>query len=201
MIFEIQFFQSISLSLSLLLGVNMPFYGPTLIKFIHKTRPVFSVNVYLIQSTMFVINRLSRRYVDIGYMINLSFPYIAIYLTGNMCKIVLSLISSVAFLHLNSVKDHHGWSLIFHPMAAIFCVKTLPKQNIDPVITETLRIQNSEVWGQVMFLHVEGWKVSLYDVTSCLAACSHVPSGGSLSLVPCSSWVGGGSLSLVPCSF
>ena len=42
-------------------------------------------------------------------------------------------------------------------MAAIFCVKTLPKQNIDPVITETLRIQNSEVWGQVMFLHVE-WK-------------------------------------------
>ena len=35
---------------------------------------------------------------------------------------------------------------------------------------------------------------SLYDVTSCLAAWSEVPSGGSLSLVPCSFW---GSLCLV----
>ena len=38
---------------------------------------------------------------------------------------------------------------------------------------------------------------SLYDVTSCLADWSHVPSGVPMSLVPCSF---GGSLSLVPCS-
>ena len=38
----------------------------------------------------------------------------------------------------------------------------------------------------------------LYDITSILAVWSHVPSGGSLSLVPCS--FQGVSLSLVPCS-
>ena len=44
----------------------------------------------------------------------------------------------------------------------------------------------NEVWGKVMFLHlsvshsVQGG--SLYDVTSCLAAWSHVPSGGGLCL-------------------
>ena len=41
-----------------------------------------------------------------------------------------------------------------------------------------------------MFLHVSvilSIKGSLYDVTSCVAACSHVPSGErTLSLVPCS---------------
>ena len=38
---------------------------------------------------------------------------------------------------------------------------------------------------------------SLYDVTSCLADWSYVPSGGSVSLVPCSFWgsLSGGSLS------
>ena len=51
---------------------------------------------------------------------------------------------------------------------------------------------------------------SPYDATSCLAAWSHVPSGGSLSQVPCSflgvpvsgpmSWLQE-SLSPVPCSF
>ena len=45
-----------------------------------------------------------------------------------------------------------------------------------------------EVWGKVMFSQVvvcpqEG---SLHDVTSCLAAWSHVPSRGFLPLVPCS---------------
>ena len=40
-----------------------------------------------------------------------------------------------------------------------------------------------EVWGKVMFLHlsivhsVDG-RVSLYDVTSCLSAWSHIPLGG-----------------------
>ena len=32
------------------------------------------------------------------------------------------------------------------------------------------------------------WGVSLYDVTSCLTALSHVPSGGSLCLVQCTFW-------------
>ena len=51
-----------------------------------------------------------------------------------------------------------------------------------------------------MFLHlsvshsVHREKGSLYNVTSCLAAWPHVPSGGSLSLVPCSfQGVSGGS--------
>ena len=45
-----------------------------------------------------------------------------------------------------------------------------------------------------MFLHVSvilfigGRGESLYDVTSCLASWPHVPSRGSLSLVPCSFW-------------
>ena len=48
----------------------------------------------------------------------------------------------------------------------------------------------NELWGKVMFLQVSvilsmGGGV-LYDVTSCLAAWSHVPSRGSLSLVTCS---------------
>ena len=47
----------------------------------------------------------------------------------------------------------------------------------------------NEVLGKVMFLQVsvcarEG--ESLHDVISCLASWSHVPSGGSLSLVLCS---------------
>ena len=55
------------------------------------------------------------------------------------------------------------------------------------------------MWGKVIFSQVfvhggGGWgrrgMGSLCDVTSCLAAWSHVPSRGSLSLVPCS--IGGG---------
>ena len=48
----------------------------------------------------------------------------------------------------------------------------------------------NEVWGKVMFLHMSAilfiGEAGLYDVTSCLAPWSHVPSRGSLSLVPCS---------------
>ena len=49
----------------------------------------------------------------------------------------------------------------------------------------------NKVWGKVMFLHVYTCLSflfrggSLYDVTSCMAAWSHVPSRRSLSLVPC----------------
>ena len=54
----------------------------------------------------------------------------------------------------------------------------------------TLLAPVSEVWGKVMFSEacvshsVRGG--SLCDVTPCLAAWSHVPSRGSLSLVSCS---------------
>ena len=48
--------------------------------------------------------------------------------------------------------------------------------------------------GQVMFLYLSVILFmgggSLYDVNSCLATWSHVPSGGSLSLVPCPFWRG-----------
>ena len=51
----------------------------------------------------------------------------------------------------------------------------------------------NEVWGKVMFLLVcdillTGGRGSLYNVTSCLAAWSYVPSEGSLFLVPYSFW-------------
>ena len=48
----------------------------------------------------------------------------------------------------------------------------------------------NEVWGKVIFSQVSlsVHMGSMYDVTSCLAARSHVPSGGSLSLIPCSFW-------------
>ena len=68
----------------------------------------------------------------------------------------------------------------------------------------------NKVWGKVMFYTClsfcpHGGSGSLYDVTSCLAAWPHIPSGVSLSLAPCSflgvllsgvsvRWFGGGVL-------
>ena len=44
----------------------------------------------------------------------------------------------------------------------------------------------NQVWSKVMFSEAfvcaQGGRGTLYDVTTCLAAWSHVPSGGSLSL-------------------
>ena len=58
----------------------------------------------------------------------------------------------------------------------------------------------NKVWGKVIFSE-EGvshsvHRASLYDVTSCMDAWSHIPSRGSLSLAACSFWgsVSGGSL-------
>ena len=53
----------------------------------------------------------------------------------------------------------------------------------------------ANVWGKVIFAqacvcHSVHWGGGLYDVTSCLAAWSHVPSRGSLCLVPCSFYGG-----------
>ena len=60
--------------------------------------------------------------------------------------------------------------------------------------------------GKVMFLHlsvshsVNRGEGSPYDVTSCLAAWSNIPSGGRVS-VSGSMFLAGGFLSLVSCSF
>ena len=69
-----------------------------------------SINHVLFLQWMFILFNLRCSLqivflVDICYMINFSFPYTAICLTGNMCTIVLSLISSEPFLHLISIKD------------------------------------------------------------------------------------------------
>ena len=51
-------------------------------------------------------------------------------------------------------------------------------------------IKACKIWGRVLFLYVfvcsQG--MSLYDVTSCLVAWSHIPSKGSLSLVQYYFW-------------
>ena len=65
---------------------------------------------------------------------------------------------------------------------------------IDGVGSELCRCllpPGNKVWGKVMFYTClsfcpHGGSGSLYDVTSCLAAWPHIPSGVSLSLAPCS---------------
>ena len=65
---------------------------------------------------------------------------------------------------------------------------------IDGVGSELCRCllpPGNKVWGKVMFytclsFYPHGGSGSLYDVTSCLAAWPHIPSGVSLSLAPCS---------------
>ena len=56
----------------------------------------------------------------------------------------------------------------------------------------TLLLPTNQVWGKVIFSQAcashSVHRGSLYDVTSCLAAWFHVPSGGSLFLVPYSYW-------------
>ena len=95
------------------------------------------------------------------------------------------------------MRRHNGFysTVVFFPTYSNLTVADLHRQISDACPHHWQSFcslpRANAVWGKVMFLHTSvilSTGGGLYDVTSWLAAWSHVPSRGSLSLVPCSFW-------------